>query len=133
MTPTPKRRRFRYSLRTLFVMVTVVCVWLGWNVPQLTQRHRMLNARGVSGSSFNLGRKSFPISWWLLGEKPIDIIYISTWLYDEDDKAQYQAAFPEALFMETGGDYCQFCRDVMIDPSSPPPMPKNPQNPSATQ
>ena len=30
MINRPKRRWFRFSLRTLFVVVTVFCVWLGW-------------------------------------------------------------------------------------------------------
>jgi len=38
MTPTPKRRWFRFSLRTLFVVVTVFAVWLGWNVNIVQQR-----------------------------------------------------------------------------------------------
>jgi WD40 repeat protein len=29
MTPAPNRRWFRFSLRTLFVVVTILCVWLG--------------------------------------------------------------------------------------------------------
>ena len=28
----PRRRWFQYSLRTLFVLVTVLCVWLGVTV-----------------------------------------------------------------------------------------------------
>ncbi len=38
MTIAPKRRWFNYSLRTLFVVVTVLCVWLGWNVNIVQQR-----------------------------------------------------------------------------------------------
>jgi hypothetical protein len=38
MTFAPRRRWFRYSLRTLFVVMTVVCCWLGWNVHIVRQR-----------------------------------------------------------------------------------------------
>jgi hypothetical protein len=30
-TPRP-RRRFRFTLRTLFIAVTILCCWLGWKV-----------------------------------------------------------------------------------------------------
>jgi hypothetical protein len=30
MTPAPKRRWFQFSLRTMFVVVTVFACWLGW-------------------------------------------------------------------------------------------------------
>ena len=35
-------RRFRFSLRTLFVVVTVICVWLGWQVHIVQHRMAML-------------------------------------------------------------------------------------------
>jgi hypothetical protein len=38
MTSAPKRRWFRFSLRTLFVVVTVIACWLGWNVHVVRQR-----------------------------------------------------------------------------------------------
>jgi hypothetical protein len=34
----PKRRWFAYSLRTLFVVVTVFGCWLGWNINIVRQR-----------------------------------------------------------------------------------------------
>jgi len=41
MTPLP-RRWFRYSLRTLFVLVTVFCIWLGVQVKWIGDRHEAL-------------------------------------------------------------------------------------------
>ena len=39
----PTRRRwFRFSLRTLFVAVTVLCVWLGWNANTVQKRKTLL-------------------------------------------------------------------------------------------
>jgi hypothetical protein len=43
MTPAPKRR-WTYSLRTMFVVVTVVASWLGWNVHVVHQRQAMWRA-----------------------------------------------------------------------------------------
>ncbi len=45
MTTTPKRRWPRFTLRTLFVVVTVFGVWLGWNVHQVHERDRLLESR----------------------------------------------------------------------------------------
>jgi hypothetical protein len=45
VTPAPKRRCFRFSLRTLFVVVTVFGVWLGWVTYELNwirQRHEFI-------------------------------------------------------------------------------------------
>jgi hypothetical protein len=38
MTCAPQRRWFRFSLRTLFVVVTVIACWLGWNVQIVRRR-----------------------------------------------------------------------------------------------
>ncbi len=38
-TPTANRRWLRFSLRTLFVVVTVLCVWLGYELNWI--RHAM--------------------------------------------------------------------------------------------
>jgi hypothetical protein len=37
-----KRRWFSFSLRTMFVLVTVLCVWLGWNVRIVQERKAIL-------------------------------------------------------------------------------------------
>ncbi len=38
----PNRRWFRYSLRTLFVVVTVFGCWLGYELNWIRQRHELL-------------------------------------------------------------------------------------------
>jgi len=38
MTHAPKRRWFRFSLRTLFVVVTVIACWLGWSLNWMRDR-----------------------------------------------------------------------------------------------
>jgi hypothetical protein len=44
MTAAPDRCRFRYSLSTLFLGVTVACVWLGWEFKFVQQRKAALHA-----------------------------------------------------------------------------------------
>jgi hypothetical protein len=38
-----KPRRLRFSLRTLFVVVTVGCVWIGYSLNWIRQRHEFLD------------------------------------------------------------------------------------------
>ena len=53
MTPAPKPRRFRFSLRTLFVVVTLVGCWLGYQLNWIRQRHDMLPRFGHAQRSWN--------------------------------------------------------------------------------
>jgi hypothetical protein len=41
-TRAPKRRWFQFTLRTLFVVVTVLACWLGYAVSWIKQRHAFL-------------------------------------------------------------------------------------------
>jgi len=43
LTPAPKRRWFRWSLRTMFVVVTV-CGWIGYQLNWIRQRHEFIEA-----------------------------------------------------------------------------------------
>ena len=45
MIAIPKRRWFRFSLRTLFVLVTIIGAWLGYQLNWIRQRHEFLAAR----------------------------------------------------------------------------------------
>jgi hypothetical protein len=52
----PKRRWFRFSLRTLFLLVTVIACWLGWQVHVVQHRKAMLMQIEASGGYlFNCG------------------------------------------------------------------------------
>ena len=42
MTAPPKRRWFRFSLRTMFVVVTIFGVWLGWQLKIVRERKAIL-------------------------------------------------------------------------------------------
>jgi hypothetical protein len=50
--PTPPRRRwFQFGLRTMFVVVTVVAVWLGYQANWIRQRHSVFTPRQLSPDS----------------------------------------------------------------------------------
>jgi hypothetical protein len=44
ISANPRRRRFQFSLRTIFVVMTiaVTCVWVGWDVLEVWQRKTMI-------------------------------------------------------------------------------------------
>jgi hypothetical protein len=47
----PKPRRwFRFSLRTMFVLVTVLCIWLGYYLNWIRQRHDYIERYGTTNS-----------------------------------------------------------------------------------
>jgi hypothetical protein len=45
----PKRRWFRFSLRTLLVAVTLLCIWLGWQARIVQERKGLLELLTQSG------------------------------------------------------------------------------------
>lgn len=49
--PHPRRRIFRYSLRTLFVVVTVFCVWLGVIAKQAREQRLAVEAIEAMGGA----------------------------------------------------------------------------------
>ena len=72
----PKRRWFRFSLRTLFVVVTVVGVAAGWTACQLNwirQRHAFLN---LYPQSYGEPDRKSPWPLKLFGEKTYDALTV---------------------------------------------------------
>ena len=50
----PPRRSFRFALRTMFVVVTLICIWLGWQVSIVRHRRAMRAELEASGWRFSL-------------------------------------------------------------------------------
>jgi hypothetical protein len=48
----PRRRWLRFSLRTLFVLVTVIACWLGWQVHVVQHRKAILKQIEADGGFF---------------------------------------------------------------------------------
>jgi hypothetical protein len=118
----PKRRWFQFSLRTQFVLLTVFAVWLGWNLHIVRQREHVLGSlkpdhriiaegeygnlaivedkRSVAKRGLLSPSGSLPISWRLLGARPIAMtIYVQFGVLNQ--KAQrIRALFPESQVVE---------------------------------
>ena len=110
MTPVPKRR-WSYSLRTLFVVVTVLALllgWLSWNLPKVLERDRFLKGFAIVNLKPNPARTRLymtlhdpygvPYSWRLLGAKPV-----GNWVQErdgieEEELERLRDLFPEAKF-----------------------------------
>ena len=106
MTAAPKRRWFRFSLRTMFVVVTVVACWLGWNLHQVRQREKFLSLPRIitfegSMPSSGLGKSSFaltpgvPFAWKVFGAKHVHCMVLDKNTFDEAEFQRARALFPE--------------------------------------
>jgi hypothetical protein len=114
----PKRRWFRFSLRTLFVLVTIVGIAAGWVRYQtnwVQQRREFLNAlaaeRDAGDEQFNrVGAMELPPAEpnpipfvrKILGDRPyFDVVLPERYGQDLIDRAN--GLFPEALILWYGG------------------------------
>jgi hypothetical protein len=125
MTPAPKRRWFQWSLRTLFVVVTVFACWLGYELNSIRQRKQLLKSlQEDSQLSYDplrtifvqKGKTTFngmtlvetnrgDIPWYrrMLGDEGVVCIGLPSKM-TEDELRRYQNAFPEA-YISQQSDY----------------------------
>ena len=110
----PSRRWFAYSLRTLFVVVTLVGTVLSclvWNVRCVNERDRMIEwadanhlSHGLMPLPPSVPKQRLPIMWRLLGARRVD-----AFCFDKpvraSDQQRLKAAFPEAIIV----DYLKMC------------------------
>ena len=111
MVPTPHRRWFRFSLRTLFVAVTLFACWLGWQMKFIRDRKEMrqwIVAQGghtgnfgdpFADDLFNEESEEIapPIPWLrqILGDEGIGYIELPR-KSSSADRNRIAALFPEA-------------------------------------
>jgi hypothetical protein len=110
-TLAPKHRWQRFSLRKLFVMVTVICGLTAWSIHNWRQAHeretllRAFTARGAAlGPSFYPGEpivyketgNSVPLMWRLFGaEEPGGDIWLPPDKFTADERSHLQSLFPD--------------------------------------
>jgi hypothetical protein len=72
--PKPRRRWFSFSLRTMFVAVSLFCMWLGYELNWIRERRAFLR--------MNMQKDSLavPAPWSIrvLGERGYFIVYVQT-------------------------------------------------------
>ena len=78
-TPAPQRRWLRFSLRGLFVAITIFGCWLGYQLNWIRQRHAWLASPEAKSENFFLTRENDhpPGMLWLFGEPGFDSIHLT--------------------------------------------------------
>ena len=110
MTSPPNRRWFKFSLRTLFVVVTVVACWLGYAIPWINQRHAFLAQPDLifefndsPPTTSNRWGNNWPVfaprGLWLLGERGLVSVWLPPSAWSPARQAQAERLFPEALLL----------------------------------
>jgi hypothetical protein len=107
MQEKPKRRWLRFSIRTLLIVLTIVCLWLGWQVNTVWQRRGLLNLITERGGAYLFVADSNPFE--AADREPLELSYIQIRLRDElvrwievpqdfaeRDLQRIRRAFPEA-------------------------------------
>lgn len=103
-------RRFRFSLRTLLVVVAILavpCWYVGeqWRVVQHRKALRaVLNQRnrGLSGLPNFVPRDEWPVLPWyrtMLGDTTTPGIFLDRDAFSDDEIEQFREAFPEIKFV----------------------------------
>jgi hypothetical protein len=123
MADAPKTgRRLQFGLSTMFVLVTVFAVWLGWELSYVRERDQLVKSPeflslfesrppasvDTSFRGFAQGpaaheaqgpppRKTIPYIWRLVGDKPIQHmdIFLPGDTYTDRDARRIRALFPE--------------------------------------
>jgi hypothetical protein len=93
----PSHRRFKFDLRSLFILATLVALWLGWSLYRIHQREVTLQYLISRGAIITYGQpirpwKQLPITWQLFGVKSVQRIES----VDKDDRDHIADSFPEA-------------------------------------
>lgn len=86
----------RFTLRTLFVIVTVACVYLWWATNWINQRRAFADSQAgkwVLRDAVHGENPRAPWGLWLLGEKGVGEI----WPNNKETVATASKLFPEAL------------------------------------
>jgi hypothetical protein len=121
MPAPPHRRWFQFSLGTILLLVTVLALWLAWELSFIRQRQAWVRENGSLVETSQLDPIPLPdgsvlipahpalVPWWrrLLGDAPVTIITERD-QWTDADRRNVVRLFPEAAL------------------AKPPPAPSNP-------
>jgi hypothetical protein len=119
MGEAPKRRwfRFAYSLRSLFVVVTVfatLIAWVFWNLNWIGERHSFRHGGSLQGpvgdsvegpiDPFTGAHVGAPSTLWIFGEEGASIVFLAAVSSHEEmehhpDFNRAKRLFPEARIL----------------------------------
>jgi len=93
---TPRRHWYQFSLRTMFVVITLVSIplaWVGYSLNWIPQREEARRRyQGMVG-----GKIQAPAGLWLFGETAYDSF---EWRGPPESVEQAQRLFPEATLLK---------------------------------
>jgi hypothetical protein len=94
------RRYFQFSLRTLFALMTILCVWLGYQLNWIRERHKALGELQQSSVLFDTHK---PAPWSIrLIERGVPSIAVDRDVARDARKVrQLKRLFPEATICTT--------------------------------
>jgi hypothetical protein len=100
MNRKPNRRWLRYSIRTLLVAVTIVCVWLGWQWRIVQERKaviRLVVERGAFSFPSPDPDEPCTLSWirQVLGDKEVIGSLIVHERLSQEEKDRIAQAYPD--------------------------------------
>jgi len=105
----PRCRWFQFSLRTLFIVVTLLAVWLGWNLYQVGERVEAVREIERNGGSVSPPDRLFraqnglPYVWRLCGTQSAGVIFLGQ-RHRSDDWGRISRLFPEAAVFPYADD-----------------------------
>ena len=92
MPDKPRRRWHAFSLRTLFIVMTLACVWLGWEYNVSRERHRVRAWVEAHGGRFS-HRDRYRVN--LFDDWQENHVYVPDEFSDEEF-AKVERTFPES-------------------------------------
>jgi hypothetical protein len=97
----PRRRCFRFNLRTLLVLVTVACVWLAYSVNWIGERRSFREAKSVH-PFYSACDAGTPGLLWLFGEREVVLLYLAH--PTKEVIVEAERLFPEAQILDAVDD-----------------------------
>jgi hypothetical protein len=128
--PKPRHRWYQFSLRTFFVLVTLVCVgfgyWVHWSREWIRLRHEwMISKPGFFiGNDYGAPNPSAPGGLWLLGEEGANRIYVA-----KSDVQEAMRLFPEAAVSVI--EYNSIREPIDLSNAQPVPLPEHLPSPKS--
>ena len=97
MNDVPRRHWFRFTLRTWFVLFTAICIWFGYQVNWIRQRHEFMSKMPTDNFYYEEDSSNpvqAPGMLWLFGETG-NTVSISNLQKATQTRIKYTYFFPK--------------------------------------